>query len=105
MLVICLSCFTDYKVKSPKLINKPGFISLSWSSPDNMKNPNLNYLFKYRLLPEEKQEVVKLHSSLHQFGFPTSSHIGRRYEIELATVTGNIEGRSQKFHVRSGIVT
>ncbi|KAK3087810.1 hypothetical protein FSP39_010940 [Pinctada imbricata] len=91
----------DYKPQAPVVINKPGFIALSWSPPEDVQGLDFRYVFKYRLLPDIQQEVIQLSPTLHQFGFPTVQHLGRQYEVQLSTIIGNKEGSSHTLIVRS----
>ncbi|XP_062621324.1 uncharacterized protein LOC134282913 [Saccostrea cucullata] len=84
-----------------QVINSAGVIGLAWDSPENTKNSSYNSVFKYRVLPNNDQEVLKLGPSVRQFVFPTGHNIGRQYELELSTLIEEEEGRPLKFTLRS----
>lgn len=92
----------DTRPNVKNVINTPGVIGLAWDPPENSKNTSYNHVLKYRILPEVNQEVIRLAPGVHEFVFPTGRNIGRRYEIEVSTVTDKEEGRPVKYTLRSG---
>lgn len=103
MAIISLYLILDTKPKVKNVINTPGVIGLAWDPPENSKNTSYNHVLKYRILPEVNQEVIRLAPGVHEFVIPTGRNIGRRYEIELSTLTDK-EGRPVRYTLRSGTV-
>lgn len=93
----------DTKPKVRKVINTSGIIGLRWDPPENSKNTSYNHIFKYRVLPEVNQEVIRLAPGVLEFVFPTGRNIGRQFEIELSTLTNKGEGTPVKYTLRSGM--
>lgn len=102
--VISLYLILDTKPNVKNVINTPGVIGLAWDPPENSKNTSYNHVLKYRILPEVNQEVIRLAPGVHEFVIPTGRNIGRRYEIELSTLTDKEEGRPVRNTLRSGTV-